>query len=457
MNIVEELVGNVLEKRFEHFDEPCINSAKDRIIDIVGCLISGANASGCSMLLDLVREWGGREESTIMIHGDRVPAHNAAMVNSVIARSFDFEPAGPFVEGKGTPGHLSGTTVPTAIAVAEQKSASGKELLTALILGDDIASRIVAASQFNLDSGWDCTGTVNVFGAAAIAGRLWGLSNDQLLNAFGIALNQMAGTFQNLFDGTHSFKLPQGLASRAGIMSVELAGKGFTSVKDPLLSKHGYFSLYCTNYQPEILTNDLGKVFCADQTFKPYPCCRSTHAAIDCVLEILRKTEIDPGKILSVKVDVSPLGYDFVVGQPFKIGSAPQVNAVFSLQYTVANAILRKDVKLEHFDEEAIRDPKISDFIKKIKLTPLMPPELPLSAAVTIKMNDGQEYYERVDIPKGNDVQSPLTEKEKREKFWSNVAFSKTITEEKAGEALELLERIEEVNKISGLINLLIA
>ena len=286
MSIIAELIKNVLETPFEAFDQPTLNRARDRIIDVVGCLIGGANASGCSMMVDLVREWGGKKESTILVHGGKVPAHNAALVNCVMARSYDFEPTGAYVEGKSTPAHLSGTTGPTAITVAEQKAASGKELLTALILGDDLASRITAASQLNIDSGFDCTGTVNAFGATAIAGRLWGLNEHQMLNAFGIVLNQLAGSFQNIFDGAHSFKLPQGLAARAAIFSVALAKKGFTGVKDPLLSKYGYFSLYCKTYQLEVLTKDLGKKFYADYTCKPYPCCRSNHAAIDCVLDL---------------------------------------------------------------------------------------------------------------------------------------------------------------------------
>ena len=216
MSIIAELVRNVLETPFEAFDQLTLDRAKDRIIDVVGCIIGGANASGCSMIVDLVREWGGKKESTILVHGGKVPAHNAALVNCVMARSYDFEPTGAYVEGKSTPAHLSGTTGPASITVAEQKAASGKELLTALILGDDLASRITAASQLNIDSGFDCTGTVNAFGATAIAGRLWRLNEHQLLNAFGIVLNQLAGSFQNIFDGAHSFKLPQGLSAQRG-------------------------------------------------------------------------------------------------------------------------------------------------------------------------------------------------------------------------------------------------
>jgi len=113
---LERLTANVLETRFENFDQSTVENAKARIIDVIGCLIGGANAPGNSELIDLVRDWGGKEEATILIHGGKAPAHNVAMVDSIMARSFDFEPVSPLVDGTSMPGHISGTTVMTAMA-----------------------------------------------------------------------------------------------------------------------------------------------------------------------------------------------------------------------------------------------------------------------------------------------------------------------------------------------------
>jgi len=455
MSIIAELVRNVLETPFEAFDQLTISRAKDRIIDVVGCIIGGAHASGCSMLVDLVHEWGGKKESTILIHGGKVPACNAAMVNCVMARSYDFEPTGAYVEDKSTPAHLSGTTVPTAITVAEQKASSGRDLLASLILGDDLASRITAASQLNIDSGFDCTGTVNAFGATAIAGRLSGLHEQQMLNAFGIVLNQLAGSFQNIFDGVHSFKLPQGLAARAALFSVALASKGFTGIRDALLSKYGYFSLYCRSYQLEVLTKDLGEKFYADYTYKPYPCCRSNQAAIDCALELTDNNMIRIGDIDEIIVGITPKVLDFAVGQPFKIRDIPQIDAAFNLQYAVASALLRKSVKLEHFTEDFVRDPKITDLINKIRLTAAIPPDKPLAAWVRIKMKQGYEYEKQIDMPRGNGIYTPLSKDDMRKKYFDNVAFSKTVSMDNAKKVLDLLEHIEKLDSMGRVIRLL--
>jgi len=455
MSIIVELVRNVLETPFERFDPSETDRARAKLIDVVGCIIGGANAPGCSMLVDLMREWGGKKEGTILIHGVKVPLHNAALVNSVMARSYDYEPTGPLVDGKSTPAHLSGTTVPTAITVAQHIGATGKDLMAALIVGDDIASRIIAASSLNIDSGFDSTGTVNAFGAAAIAGRLMGLNEQQMLNAFGIVLNQFAGTFQNIFDGAHSFKLPQGLSAQAGIFSCALAKKGFTGVKDPLFSKYGYFALYCKSYQLDMLTKDLGKRYYMDNTCKPYPCCRSNHAAVECVLNLVRSHAIVPEDVDEIVVDITPTARNFAVGQPFKIREVPQIDAAFSIQYNVANALLRRSIKLEHFTEEYVRDEKISDLIHKIRLTATTSPETPLGAGVKIKTKQGGEYETRVDMPKGHGVLTPLTPTEKRAKFLDNVRFSNTIAKDKAEQALELLEDLEKIDNVVKVFDLL--
>jgi 2-methylcitrate dehydratase PrpD len=267
------LAANVLETRFENLDRSTVENARNRIIDVLGCLIGGANAPGNSGLIGLVRDWGGKEEATILIHGGKAPAQNAAMVNSIMARSFDFEPVSPLVDGISMPGHVSGTTVMAAMAMGEAKNINGKELITALLVGDDVASRILAASGFGFSLGWDCIGTVNAFGTTAIAGRLLGLNRIQMRNAFGIVLSQLACSLQNIWDGTISFKICQGLAARSGIFSAELARAGWTGPEDALFSRFGYYNLYtegCRN--PAALTKDLGKSYYSDATFKPYPC-----------------------------------------------------------------------------------------------------------------------------------------------------------------------------------------
>jgi 2-methylcitrate dehydratase PrpD len=456
MSVVIELIRNIINTPFEKIDCDAIERARGRLIDVVGCILGGAHASGCSILVDLVREWGGTGDGTILVHGVKIPAHHAAMTNCIMARSYDFDPIGPLVDGKSFPAHISATTVPVAIATAEQTGASGKDLITSLILGDDVASRIIAASQIDSNSGFESTGTVNAFGAAAIAGRLWGLNEDQMLNAFGIVLNQLGGTFQNIYDGAHSFKLPQGLSAQAGMFAVALAKKGFTGVLDPLLSRYGYFGLYCKSPQLEVLTKNLGTQFYGDNSRKPYPGCRTNHAAIQCTLDILNNKDLKAEDIDEVVVGVTANTLNFAVGQPFTIRRVPEVDAAFSLQYTIASTLLRRGIRLENFTESFIRDPMIMEIVSKIRIEASMSPEKYIGASVKIRMNQGAEYETEVILAKGHGILTPLSKAEERQKFMDQAAFSGTIPLSKAQDALSLLEKIEEIEHIDRLIELLV-
>lgn len=455
MNIMQEMVRNVLNTKFDDFDLETVDYAKIRIIDTIGGVVGGVHSSGCDMILDLVREWGGKEESTILAAGDKVPAANAAMVMGMMARSNDFEPGGgPKINGKQYPGHYSATTVPTAFAMAEKLGVSGRELITALILGDDLTGRIGVAGAAPWDIGWDPAGLCSRFGAAAIASKLMGLNESQMLDALGIVFNQLSGTMQAVLDYTHTFKLSQGLAAWNGILSAELARRGFTGPKDPLMSRFGYFRQYCREIEPEIMTRELGKKFYADCEFKLYPCCRGNASSVESALKLVRENDIKPEDIVDVTIDLSPMWNDSFLVQPFEIGPCIQASAILNLSYNVANALLRKSVKLEHYTDESISDPKIRKLTGKIKINPTVPGER-MSSRVRVKMKDGRELSAYTKVPRGDLEVSPPTKDEIREKFRASAAFSKVISQEKAEKALDMFDRLEKLTSVTDLVKTL--
>lgn len=455
MNATEQIVGNVLKTRFEDIPEDIVGRAKDEIIDTVGCVLVGANDTGCPMLINLIKEWGGSKESTVLAYGLQAPSHNVALANAVMARSFDYGMVDMYVEGVVKSCHIGETVVPAAMAVAEQKALSGKDLLTAVILSEDLTSRILAAQKTR--GGWNHTATATTFGATAAAGKLWGLDEKQFLNAFGIALDQVAGSIQDLVDRVHCFKLGQGLAAQRGVFSVRLASKGFTGVKDPFLGENGYFDLYSPDPDAGVLTRNLGEKFWTSVTFKPYPCCRGAHGAIECSLEVAGKNNINPDDIDEVEVIVNTNSTPVSLRNPFEIGEVPHVNAIFSLQYTVANALVRGYPKPEHFTEEAIRDPRVGEMVNKIKMaTQDFPNESFLCATVRIKTKDGRKFSEHINVPKGNELEHPMTREEKREKFLRNANFCGKVPLQNAEKAMDMIERLEEIKDFREIAKLLV-
>ena len=453
---IEALAANIRNTRFENFNRVTLDNAINRIIDVTGCAIGGANAVGNRALTKLVKGWGGRPEATIIVHGGSVPACNAAMLNSIMARSYDFEVLIPLIHGVQVPAHISGTTVMTAFAAGELTVCSGKDILTALLVGDDTAVRILGASSFELAGGWCNTGTINQFGAVAVSGRLLGLTEHQMRNAFGLVLSQVAGSLQNVWDGTTAFKLPQGLSARNGIFSAQLAKEGWTGPKDALLSRFGYYRLYTPGCaKPDFLTRDLGKVYYAESVFKPYPCCRATHASIDCALALVRKHGIKTSEIEDAVIYLPKAEAKAFPGQPFTIGEVAHANAIFSCRYTAATALMRGRVRPEHFSEAAIHDPEVLDLAGRIRVVE-NPGAPPLSARLTLKMKDGRELCEFTDAPWGDGLRNPMTREDIIDKYYLNIAHSKTITKEKASRLLDSLLNLENIDSVNDIMKLMV-
>jgi 2-methylcitrate dehydratase PrpD len=455
MTIAQEIIRNILNTQYSDFDAYTLDYAKIRVLDTIGALIGGIHSSGVDMMLDLVRSWGGREESTLLGIGGKFPAVNTVLVMGIAARSNDLEPAGGAeIDGKKSPGHYSATTVTTALAMTEKLGLGGKEMITALILGDDAASRIGAAGAGPWDIGWDPAGTCSRFGSALVAGKLMGLNEEQMLNALGLAFMQISGSMLAVMDYTHSSKLLQGVAGWNGMMSAELAQRGFSGPKDPLLGQFGYYQQFCREVKTDIITKDLGKKFYGDEEFKLYPCCRGNASSVETTLKLVRENNIDASRIKEINIDLNPFWKGSFLIQPFKIGPCAQVSAILNLSYNVASALLRKSSKLENYIDEAIRDPQVRELANKIRINTDSSGKR-MSCRIRVTTLDNQEYSAYVEVPRGDLTSNPITKDEIIDKFKASAVFSRTVTAEKAKRAIDMLKRLEELKDLTELIAVL--
>jgi 2-methylcitrate dehydratase PrpD len=455
---IEAFSANVVDTRFENFDKLTVETAKNRIIDVLGCAIGGVNAPGNAALLNLIRDWGGKKESTIFIHGGKAPAQNVAMLNTIMARSYDFEVMSYVIDDKAIPSHHAATLVPTALALSEARGVNGKELLTAMLVGDDMAARVQAASaEHPIGLGWDGCGTLSHLGAAATASRLLGLNKRQTKHAFGIVLNLIASAIQSLWDGATTFKLGQGTAARNGIFSAELAKAGWTGVEDALQSRFGYFFLYAKGCKDaEILTRDLGQKYYGESYFKPYPCGMPNHVAINCALALAQKHDINTEDIEEVTITVPPGALErSYYAKPFILREFPHGDAIFSYPYTVATTLLKRSCGLPNFTEEAILDPKVNAITAKTKLVEPKEATGQMGMSIMLKMKDGQEFFESGALNR-DWTKKPWPKEQIVAKFWHQVDFSQTVSRRNAEKLLSLLENLEEVKDVNKIVALLV-
>ena len=216
MDVIVDLAKAAVNTRYEDLSPKVVEVTKNLIIDSIGVGIAGSNLHGIAPVIGLVEEWGGREESTVMVFGARVPAPEATFCNSMLIHAPDFDETD---DRSGT--HIMVTSLPSAMAMAEKTGGNGKDLITALVMGVDITSRLALAPR--LFHGWHYSTTVGIFGATAAAGKILGLDEEAMVDALGIAYSQAAGNRQGRQDGEHD----QAIAHR-----------GVLRIRDPGTNSH---------------------------------------------------------------------------------------------------------------------------------------------------------------------------------------------------------------------------
>ena len=460
---IKALSGNVLNTRFEDLEPALVDNTKRRILDMIGCCIGGSNAPGNSVLAEMVGKGGGKGDATLLGYGYKAPVDLAAMINCLFGRSFDWGPLVVIMDnGVRHASHNSETTVPTAITVGASKGISGKDLITTLVAGDDLVARVqigsggehpgtMQAKPAIRRAGFDEWGTKTAFGATAIAGRLFGLTEFQMKNALGIAVNMMAGTAGGLVEGATTFKLSQGTAARSGINAAQLAKGGWIGVSDPLSAYYNAFTRGLT--QPDLITRDLGKKYYVEQVFKPWPGGRPTNAATQLSITLAKKYDLKPDDIAEAVYRTSEgIATAPHYTKPYKVGYYPTGDALFSFVYAIANGLTTRASTGFNFTEEGIRNPQTQALIRRVTLASLDKPE---GVELEVRMKDGRQYSEYLRMAVG-DPSNPLSREGLIEKFMNQVEFSKKVSKTNAEKIIEMVEKLEKVDNIQKMIDLAI-
>lgn len=246
--------------------------------------------------------------------------------------------------------HLGAVTIPAALAVGQKYHRSGEEVLAAIVAGYEIGARIGEAINPASYHYWHTTSVVGSFSSAVAAGKLMGLSQEQLLHAIGSAGTQSAGLWQFLVDGAMSKTLHTANATLCGIRSAQLASLGFTAAQDILTGERGLLGAMTPDNHPELLVKALekGTFKILSNSLKPYACCRHTHSADYCVELIQKKHRLDPKHIVRIT------DYTYQVAKDTVDSSAPATpyGFKFSVQYCIAAGFLYGNLQDEVFTEE---------------------------------------------------------------------------------------------------------
>lgn len=411
--LTEKMAEFVMDKNLDMPSE-ALDNARDALIDTIGCALAGTPEEVSRIVVRYLRSQGCNPQATVWGVGLATTASDAAFANGVFAHALDYDDTQSNLRG-----HPSAALVPAILAVGEHTHASGEDALRAYAIGLEIAGKLGRAfGDGHYLHGWHTTATVGVFAATAAAGRLLGLSVEQLRHALGIAASESSGLVRNF--GTMTKPFNAGHAARSGVIAAMLAKAGFTADTSIFDGEDGFLSTYGgTDGQPlgELLDR-LAKpweVIKPGLFFKRWPCCYCNHRSIGGLLQMIPQHGLTPDEIETVEIGFPP-GSDTAL-----IASDPctGLQGKFSIEYVAAATLLDGKVTLESFTDEKVNRPDVRRLMQKVRRYRI---EDTRTFAGTVGYNDitvrtaRGEFKMHVDKTPGSPVW-PVSEAERDAKF----------------------------------------
>jgi 2-methylcitrate dehydratase PrpD len=449
-----------IEQRFADFI--CTLQARDvppeaqRIVRLMllaatGAAVAGAGEDGIAALRELLLERGGAPQATSFVFGDRLPACAAAQLNGTMCRALDYCDA-------MAPGiHIGSSLIPAALAAAELAGGcSGGEFLAALTAGAEISSRLNLTEA--MYDGFDPTGIAVVFAPAAAAARILKLTPPQTLHALALAFNRCGGSFQSNIDGSLAVRAIQGWVAETGVVCAQMAQRGFTGPVNFLAGLYGYGHLYGRGkLDLPALADGLGRDWwLLKMMFKKYPSCGATQGMTELALQLVAELDLQPEQVSAVRVVLPPYSFK-LVGQPWRIGDNPRVDAQFSAMYCVANAIVRRASTLQHFRVDAVRDAAVARLIERI----VVEGDAALNARghtavdVELRTTDGGVHRRSLDIAPGFPGNG-LSDAQQRARFEACMAYAPRPLAVARGDrflqSVEQLAELPDARLLAGLL-----
>lgn len=445
--------------RFEELPPEVVRIAKHQILDTLGVAVAGFGQPGAAQVLELAAEWGGAQQASVIGTPLKLPAPNAAQVNTTMAHARDYDDV--HERAVMHPGIVS---IFPALAAAELRAGlSGRELLAAVVLGSDLVCRLGFGTRPGVSpihTGWHFTTLYGFPTAALVAGRVLGLDEERLVHAFGLAYHQSSGNGQCVIDGSLAKRLGPGMAVRGGIVAALLARKGVTGARDSLEGPNGLFAVYHRGeYDREQLVGELGRRYeGGGVTLKPYPCCRGVHASIDAALEISAGRRIDAARVREIEITTGSANHELLCTPiDAKVRPRNPVDTQFSIPWGVAVALGHGRVAMEHFTAQAIADANTSALAAKIRTgvdPALSSPRGVEPARVRVVFDDGSVRETQVDLARGS-PEKPMSFDDCVRKFDDCIAFAGGwMAADRAAAAVELVTNLEQVDDVRELIAL---
>jgi 2-methylcitrate dehydratase PrpD len=434
---------------------PVVERARLLALDTLGCCLAAARYDFGRAARATAERLGGPPESALVGSRVRVAAANAALANATLAHGLDFDDT-----REDAIVHTGCVAVTTSLAVGEAVGTGGRATLDAIIAGVEVMCRVGLAvpGKFHARH-YHPTALAGTFGAAAAAGKLYGLTEDELVHAFGICGSQASGIIEYLADGSWTKRLHAGWAAHAGVVATLLARAGFTGPETVLEGEHGFYRAFAGHVDEarlDELLGSLGSVWELERlTFKPYPCGSIAQPYMDCALRVREIHGVRPDDIVEIRCRTAQGPVPRLWG-PLAAKHAPQNGyaAKFSLPYLLAVILDRGRASLAEFEDDVVRDPKILALAARVgyELDPTIDYPRQFVGHVRVHLTDGRIVEERQDHPRGG-PDAPMTREEIEAKFRGNASL--VMSADQASRAVRTVDALAGEPNLGRLTELL--
>jgi 2-methylcitrate dehydratase PrpD len=360
MEVTRTLARFIVNHRYPDVPQKVRHEATRSFLNWVGCAVGASRHETAERALAALSEFSGPREATVLGRGDKLDIMLAALLNGITSHTFDFDDT-----HLRSVIHPSGPVASAILALSERAPVKGGEFLHAFILGVEAECRIgKAVYPPHYDVGWHITGTAGIFGAAAAAGRLLGLNEQQMTWALGIAATQSSG-LREMF-GTMCKPFHPGNAARNGLLAALLARRDFTSSNQGIEAKRGFANVLSTAFTPGAITDRLGEAWeISLNTYKPFACGIVEHPAIDGCIQLRNEYPLQPEAIESVALKVHPLVLELTGKRAPQTG----LEGKFSVYHSSAVAIIHGAAGEAQYSDEVVRDPRVVALREKVTAT----------------------------------------------------------------------------------------
>ena len=451
-NATRDLAAFASRIKFEDIPAAAVGRMKDCVLDSVGCCLHGVTLPWTRKVQEMVLAEGAAPVASLFGGGGKTSVSQAVLVNGTAGHAFELDDI--HKESIVHPGSLA---MPVAVALAEAAGgASGRDLITAMVAGYEVGTRVGNAATMNLFlRGFHPQGTSGAFVAAATAGRMLNLPPEQMQHALGIVGSQ-AGGLMAAQEGAMVKRFHSGRAAQSGVYSALLAKRGFTGIANVLEAPYGgYLSTHSDKPVPAKLTAGLGTVWeTVNVGYKPHASVTSIHTALDALAGLMRENHLAADGIARVDTGLSHMTH---VHCAWKYEAQGVTAAQMNLYYGLAVTALDGAAFVEQYREDRLRDPRIFDFIGRIsaRVDPeieAMGPAFRHAARVKVETRDGRVFAREILHRRGS-PENPLAPGDIEHKF-RNVARGCLAPRriERVIEICKALDRQSDTRELIGIL-----